>query len=159
MPTLEQLDKINSLALGVLNMSRNSLIVNMRFMDSALGRLALVPMGSESVSTDGEYFYYNPIAVLKSYKKEKEMPGRQYLHEIFHCIYRHMFIGTLVNERYWNLACDIAVENSINGLNIDTVNISAVPLQESAIQKLSGSVKYITAEVIYRYFPFTPCIK
>ena len=152
MPTLEQLEKINSLALGVLNMSRNSLLVNMRFMDTALGRLMFAPMGSEKTSTDGENFYYDPMYILRSYRREKEFPGRQYLHAIFHCIYRHMFIGTLVNERYWNLACDIAVENSINGLEIDTVNISAVPLQHSAIQKLSQNVKYITAEVIYRYF-------
>ena len=152
MPTLEQLEKINSLALSVLNMSRNSLLVNMRFMDTALARLMFVPMGSEKTSTDGENFYYDPMYILRSYRCEKEFPGRQYLHAIFHCIYRHMFIGTLVNERYWNLACDIAVENSINGLEIDTVNISAVPLQHSAIQKLSQNVKYITAEVIYRYF-------
>ncbi len=152
MPTLEQLEKINSLALGVLNMSRNSLLVNMRFMDTALGRLMFAPMGSEKTSTDGEYFYYDPMYILRSYRREKEFPGRQYLHAIFHCIYRHMFIGTLVNERYWNLACDIAVENSINGLELDTVRISAVPLQNSAIQKLSGRVKYITAEMLYRYF-------
>ena len=152
MPTLEQITKINSLALGVLNMSRNSLVVNLRFMDTALGRLAFEPRGSEKTSTDGEYFYYDPMHILRAYKREKELPARQYLHEIFHCIYRHMFIGTLVNERYWDLACDIAVENSINGLELDTVNISAVPLQQSAIQKLSGSVKYITAEMIYRYF-------
>lgn len=152
MPTLEQFQKINSLALSVLNMSRNSLVVNLRFMDTALGRLTFAPMGSEKTSTDGEYFYYDPMHILRAYKKEKEYPARQYLHAIFHCIYRHMFIGTLVNERYWNLACDIAVENSINGLELDTVNISAVPLQHSAIHKLSGSVKYITAEVIYRYF-------
>ncbi len=152
MPTLEQLQKINSLALSVLNMSRNSLVVNLRFMDTALGRLAFAPMGSEKTSTDGEYFYYDPMHILREYRREKEYPARQYLHAIFHCIYRHMFIGTLVNERYWNLACDIAVENSINGLELDTVNISAVPLQQSAIHKLSGNVKYITAEVIYRYF-------
>ena len=152
MPTLEQLQKINSLALSVLNMSRNSLVVNLRFMDTALGRLIFAPMGSEKTSTDGEYFYYDPMHILREYRREKEYPARQYLHAIFHCIYRHMFIGTLVNERYWNLACDIAVENSINGLELDTVNISAVPLQQSAIHKLSGNVKYITAEVIYRYF-------
>ena len=107
MPTLEQLEKINSIALGVLNMSRNSLVVNMRFMDTALGRLMFVPMGSEKTSTDGEYFYYDPMHILHSYRREKELPGRQYLHAIFHCIYRHMFIGKLVNERYWNLACEI----------------------------------------------------
>ena len=152
MPTLEQLQKIDSLALSVLNMSRNSLVVNLRFMDTALGRLIFAPMGSEKTSTDGEYFYYDPMHILREYRREKEYPVRQYLHAIFHCIYRHMFIGTLVNERYWNLACDIAVENSINGLELDTVNISAVPLQQSAIHKLSGNVKYITAEVIYRYF-------
>ena len=133
-------------------MSRNSLVVNLRFMDTALGRLIFAPMGSEKTSTDGEYFYYDPMHILREYRREKEYPVRQYLHAIFHCIYRHMFIGTLVNERYWNLACDIAVENSINGLELDTVNISAVPLQQSAIHKLSGNVKYITAEVIYRYF-------
>lgn len=152
MPTLEQIEKINNLAVSVLNLSRNSLVVNLRFMDTALGRLTFVPIGSEKTSTDGENYYYNPIHILKSYKSEKELPGRQYLHAIFHCIYRHMFIGTLVNERYWNLACDIAVENSINGIGISSVDIKNVQSQQAEINQLSKNVKYITAEVIYRYF-------
>ena len=121
-------------------------------MNSALSRLINRPADVFSVSTDGEYYYYNPLAVIQGYKYAKEFSCRQYLHSVFHCIYRHMFIGTLVNERYWNIACDIAVENSVNELQLDNTFLPQQTAQQDFIRKLSGKVKYITTEVIYHYF-------
>ena len=121
-------------------------------MNSALSRLINRPADVSAVSTDGEYYYYNPFAVIQGYKYAKEFSCRQYLHSVFHCIYRHMFIGTFVHERYWNIACDIAVENSVNELQLDNTFIPQQTTQQDFIRKLNGKVKYITAEVIYHYF-------
>lgn len=164
----EQLEKINSLSINILNLSRNTLVVNLRFMDSALGILTFHPFENAAllslsdsvalnaqnapVGTDGEYYYYNPISVLNDYKSAKEIPCRRYLHSIFHCIYRHMFIGTLLDTRLWDIACDIAVENSLNELDITAADVSLVNKQITEIDELKKHVKYITAEILYRYF-------
>ena len=49
----EQLEKRNKLAADVLCLSRNTLVVNLRFLDAALSRLE--PMATEqlSLATDG----------------------------------------------------------------------------------------------------------
>jgi len=153
MISVEQQKKVNEIALEILNMCRNSLIVNLRFISSAVSALQLKNVYSiDTTATDGENYYYNPFVILKNYKTAKELPCRQYLHTLFHCIYRHMFIGNIQNERYWDIACDIAVENSINGLSLGIVDISRIKLQNDEIAELSKEIKYITAEMIYRHF-------
>lgn len=149
----EQQNKVNEIALEILNMCRNSLIVNLRFISSAVSALQLKKIYSiDTTATDGENYYYNPFVILKNYKTAKELPCRQYLHTLFHCIYRHMFIGNIQNERYWDIACDIAVENSINGLYLGIVDISRIKLQNDEIAEIAKEVKYVTAEMIYKHF-------
>ena len=152
MPNEEQQKKIQKIALDVLNLCRNCLVINLRFMDSAISRLTLTEGVTKRTATDGENYYYDPVHILRSYKKARELPIRRYLHTVFHCIYRHMFIGTLKDNRLWDLACDMAVEHSINGLGHDAVIIEKAAKQEDVLKGLSGKVKYITAEMIYRYY-------
>lgn len=152
MPNEEQQKKIKKIALDVLNLCRNCLVINLRFMDSAISRLTLTEGVTERTATDGENYYYDPVHILRSYKNARELPIRRYLHTVFHCIYRHMFIGTLKDNRLWDLACDMAVEHSINGLGLDAVTIEKAVKQEDVLKGLSGKVKYITAEMLYRYY-------
>ena len=152
MPNEEQQKKIQKIAQDVLNLCRNCLVINLRFMDSAISRLTLTEGVTERTATDGENYYYDPVHILRSYKKARELPIRRYLHTVFHCIYRHMFIGTLKDNRLWDLACDMAVEHSINGLRLDAVTIEKAAKQEDVLKVLSGKVKYITAEMLYRYY-------
>ena len=71
--------KLDKLARDVLNLSRNTLIVNLRFMDEALSRLT--PAAREgSLSTDGEHLFYDARFVLRRYMSERELPVRDYLH-------------------------------------------------------------------------------
>lgn len=143
--------KINNLAEEVLNLSRNSLTVNLRFLDSAMSRLTHRSYDG-TIATDGEYIYYDPRHVLRVYKYSKEMSVRNYLHMVFHCVFRHFFINALVNETYWNLACDIAVENIINELDIPATKHKFDNEQKSVISELKNDVKQLTAEKLYRYF-------
>ena len=102
--------KLDKLARDVLNLSRNTLIVNLRFMDEALSRLT--PAAREgSLSTDGEHLFYDARFVLRRYMSERELPVRDYLHTVLHCVLRHNFEATPMEARYWNLACDMAAEN------------------------------------------------
>lgn len=153
MQTMEQekLKKLNKLALDVLHLSRNTLLVNLRFLDMALSRFEYVPCNESSYFTNGEYFIYNPHHVLKCYKAEKDAPVRDYLHIVMHCVFRHMFITPSLNRPLWDLACDIAVENVINELYLKALDTNRAKYQQTEINKIKSKVKILTAEKIYSY--------
>lgn len=143
--------KLIKLSKDVLFLSRNTLLVNMRFLDMALSQLPYV-VANTTICTDGKYLYYDPVYILNNYKEEKENITRGYLHIIMHCIFRHMYVDSLVNKELWDLSCDIAVEASILGLNVNSVNTNLSEQRLDAIEKLSKKVKLITAEKLYDYF-------
>lgn len=147
----EKAEALLNLANDVMKLSRNTLVVNLRFMDMAISSLPWV-IYDGTLSVEGEHILYNPVYVLQSYKKAKELPVRQYLHMVFHCIFQHFSINTVLNERYWNLACDIAVENCINELHLNAVKLNAENEQMIEINNLKTNCKYMTAEMLYRYF-------
>lgn len=146
----ERNEKLNKLALEVLRLSRNTLLVNLRFLDSALSRFEYIPTNESTLLTDGEHLLYNPEHVLKRYKHEKERPVRDYLHVVFHCIYRHMFMDPSLDRPLWDLACDIAVENIISELGLRSTSSEIESLQQSYISELKSKTKLLTAEKIYR---------
>ena len=146
-------NKIDSLAQEVLRISRNNLIINLRFMDRAISMLELEGIHNfDKCTVDGKTIYYNPTFILKCFSNDKKQAVRLYLHMILHCVYHHFWISTQVNQDYWNLACDIAVENSINDMNLDIVRTDAEEEQKKEIAYLKTKVKYITADLLYKYF-------
>ena len=59
----DKLTRAAELAAQILNISRNTLVVNMRYLDAALFRLK--PQLSEiSLATDGAFLYYDPFHIL-----------------------------------------------------------------------------------------------
>lgn len=146
-------EKINSLAVDILNLSRNTLVINLRFMDKAISMLEFknIP-GLGGVAVDGVSIYYDPVFVLNSFSSERTKTARQYLHMVLHCVYQHFWVSTLVNQEYWDLACDIAVEYTINDIGITAVETSTATEQVKVIEQLKSKVKYMTADMLYKYF-------
>ena len=147
--------KLNTLAKEVLMLSRNTLLVNLRFLDEALSQFEYLPIEYSTLLTDGKNIFYNPRHILECYKNEKEMPVRDYLHIVMHCIFRHMYISPSINRVYWDLACDIAVENVITEMNLNSTAASRQFQQYKYIEKIKSTVKQITAEKIYSYLTLT----
>jgi predicted metal-dependent peptidase len=144
--------KIDALADEIFRISKISLVINLRFLDQAISRLSpLALYGSDSFSTDGVNICYDPIKLLKLYKKGRSYPVRAYLHMILHCIFRHFFVNMLVDRELWDLACDITVENIICDLKLSSLFIPEEPLMKDEIYKMSYKIKYMTAEHIYAY--------
>lgn len=148
----EQIEKRNKLAEDVLHLSRNTLLVNLRFLDAALNELELIPVDEVNLATDGQLLAYNPTFVLKRYKQEREEIVRAYLHMLFHCVFRHMYVHSLVNQDLWGLACDIAVEYVIAGLGLKAATTNRELLQKSHYADLEKKAGKLTAEKLYRYF-------
>lgn len=149
----EDLLKIEKLSAEVLRLSRNTILINLRFMDAALAELALMPtLEMRGIATDGTNLVYNPMDILRAYAGEKYLINRNYLHVLLHCLYRHNFVNELLDEAVWDLACDITVENIINELSISSLNVSRVTKHGALINELKNKIKILTAEKIYRYY-------
>ena len=147
-----QNEQLNRLAKDVLKLDRNTLLVNLRFMDRALSQLTLVNHKGLSLATDGRYLVYDPTHVLKVFKNEKNASVRDYLHIIMHCIYRHMYIHSLMDNELWDLACDIAVEKTITDLGLKSTETSRDIKQSKVFDELSQELNIITAQKIYHHY-------
>lgn len=145
--------KAENLARDILILSRNTLLVNLRFLDAAISQLKLKKLGEiPTLATDGQFLYFNTWHVLNSYKLEKENPTRDYLHVIFHCLFHHPFVNKRVHHGCWDLACDIAAENALNELELPAVKNSRQAKQGNTIYELKCAFPLMTAEKIYRHY-------
>lgn len=142
---------MEELAKQVLLFSRNTLLVNLRFLDSALSRLQYKQYKEPHLMTNGKYLLYSPKSVLKTYRLEKEATVRDYLHIIFHCVFQHMYVDPQINRLYWDLACDMAVEFTIMQLNLKAATAARENEQKKILQTLAGKTRAFTAEMIYHY--------
>jgi len=144
-------EKTNQLAQDVLLLSRNTLLVNLRFLDVALSQFELVPITSNTLLTDSKRIFYNPKHILQNYKIAKEIPVRDYLHIVMHCVFKHMYMNPTLNRMYWDLACDIAVENIITELDLMAATTAREQKQAQYISEIKKDIKLLTAEKIYSY--------
>lgn len=140
-----------ALARDILLLSRNTLLVNLRFLDRALSQFKLVPIQEYPLMTDGGHIFFTPRHVLKSYRQGREIPVRDYLHMVMHCVFRHMFTTPSLDRPYWNLACDIAVENAITELGLRAVEAPRAQKQQTYLTTIQSKLKFITAEKVYTY--------
>lgn len=147
---MNERNKQNELALSTLKLARNTLLVNLRFLDMALSQFDFV-LFDGSIAVDGSHIYYDPSWVLRRYKSEKQVIVRDYLHMVFHCVFHHAFANTLLDTDAWDLACDIAAENAINELNLPCLSASRQAGQAILVGHLKQKIKQLTAEKIYRY--------
>ena len=144
-------EKAEKLARDILILSRNTLLVNLRFLDLALGSLSLIPIGESTLLTDGRHLLYNPKHVLKNYVLAKEIPVRDYLHIVLHCVFKHMYMNPSLDRPAWDLACDIAVENVIGELGLRAAEALRESRQEKCLSELKRNLKFLTAEKIYAW--------
>ncbi|MDE6724863.1 MAG: hypothetical protein K2J79_04585, partial [Ruminiclostridium sp.] len=143
--------KTEKIAAEILQMSKNKLLVNMRFMDMSLNRINPSPRPDITTCTacDGESYVYDPEHILTAYRVEENVPIRNFLHSIFHCVFKHFFINSLVDQQLWDLACDIAVESAINDLNLPYLNILRAGEQMQFFENLKKKINTVYAEKIY----------
>ena len=131
----------------ILTGARNQLYLNMRFLDSALAALPFVgEMGIHPVGTDGNVLYYQPEELMELFKKGTEKVNRVYLHSLLHCLFGHLWSRKERDEQYWNLACDIAVEYVIDGLQLRAVHVPKTMLRREYYRKLKEAGGTVTAQ-------------
>jgi hypothetical protein len=144
-------DRARILAQEILDLSRSTVVVKFRFMDSAFFELKFQEYEKEGVSTNGKYFFYNYKDILNIYRMDRYAINRAFLHTVLHCIFLHPFLKKKPNIPIWNLSSDIAVENIINGFEYKDIIIDKRNDQEKYIQELKKELKVLTAEKVYYY--------
>ena len=152
--------EIIKVASEVLNFSRQRTLVNMRFLEPAIRMLTESPSKcmrnrSYGMGTDGKNLYYNPEYVLRAYQKEKGFVSRMYLHLVVHGIFRHFFENPQIEQRKWDLACDMATEYIIESWKLDFADISAGADEKRELDRIRKNVGLMNAEKIYGYLKKT----
>ena len=144
--------KYDEIAKKIWTFAKNGLLLNMRFLDTALFRLKFICVSEYHLATDGEKLYYNPKAVTQMFKSEQKSVARNYLHTVLHCIFHHPFAVSKVQPLLWDLSCDIAAENIINEFDIESLNCGRQAEQTDVMKDLLPvGINPLTAEVIYNY--------
>ena len=145
------INRADALARDVLMLSRNTLLVNLRFLDAALSQFTTQAHPNGIIATDGQMLYYDALHVLQAYREEHAAPARHYLHLVLHCVFRHMFHHKEVEPVLWDLACDIAVEHAITGFGLNAITVERELKQRKVTVQLQSEIGMLTAEKLYRY--------
>ena len=144
--------RMDQLAREVLLLARNTLLVHLRFLDTALSRFELQRTEDGHIATNGQVLKYNPKHVLLSYRDEQTRITRDYLHLVLHCTFQHAFAGPNLNRECWDLACDISVECAIDSMELPCVFAARQQQQKEIVAHLREAGILLTAEKIYRYY-------
>lgn len=153
----EQDIKIYRLASQVLTLSRDNILVSLRFLDIALADLEYKEAGpTGGIATDGRSVYYDSRFVLKEYQQDTKLINRILLHLLLHCIFYHSFQYDKVDRDLWDMAADMAVENAIIEMNLPFVSVKTDPEAERKLRIWKEDVGALTADKIYRYMRNNP---
>ena len=139
----------------IFSQVRTSIVMKMRFLDMAVFKLKAFPT-QLTFATDGTFLYYRPIWLLKQYQKEPNNVTRDYMHILLHCIFRHPFVNTLVDQQLWNLSCDIAAEAIIADLSQQILSTRLEIKRSIVLSGLQSKIQQLTAEKLYHYFQNNP---
>ena len=146
-------ETITSLAREVMRLSRDDILMHLRFFDRALSALRLEEKpGTERLATDGRSCFYDPVWILKRYREEPAWITRAYLHMLLHCVFAHQFRYDRLDRAVWDLAADLAVENVILELGLSGAALGGDALLARKLEGLKAKAGGLTAERLYRYF-------
>ena len=140
------------LAQQALELTRNKLLVSLRFMNAAFAHLKLLAQPGQTIATDGTYLRYSPADVARTFASSPEELARTYLHIMLHDVFLHPFPNPNMDAARWDAACDIAVEAVITQLALPATASPRAARQTAALAQLQAECPQLTAEALYRHF-------
>lgn len=144
-------EEILDICQDILRNSRNELAVSMHFLYGALSDLkpALVAE-TNVVGTDGEYLFVSPKWLISTFMNQKIWVNRLYLHQLFHCLFCHLWNMKDRDRKLWDLASDITVESIIDNLYQKPVYVRLDSLRREIYQRWKQEYGIFTAERVYQ---------
>lgn len=148
-----QKETIEKYARNIMQLAKDTITVRFRFFDTALGKLKLISKpGLMGFATNGTALYYDPAFLLQTYMDEPNVAVRLFLHVLLHQVFLHPYRYEKTNEQYWNMACDIAVENIILEMDLPAAALTRDDEQRGKIQRIRKWCPDLTADKLYREF-------
>lgn len=140
----------DEMSLKILGLVRNELYLELRFMDMALSGLLWKSDNTiDTMAVDGEFLYYSTPQLFRVFKTNSRFLNRLYLHGILHCIYGHLWLCGGRSRLLWDIACDIIVEYTIDGLGKPGLKRPLTYIRQQVYDKIKVSEKPVSAPVIY----------
>lgn len=144
----KELEKIG-ICMDIWKAAKEELYLSMRFFDVILNRLTLMPKPDMAgVGTDGICVYFYPDKVIALFRNSRVKVNRMYLHMVFHCLFLHFQMQG--DRRYWNLACDIAVESMLDSMNVRSIRTHVSPQRKNLYKNIRDEHNVLTAINVYR---------
>lgn len=139
------------MSLKILDFVRNEVYMELRFLGVALS--ALVPRANgqiHALATDGKFLYFSTEQLLRVFQNNARYLDRAYLHTVLHCIFAHLWIGGGREPECWNIACDIAVEYTIDCMDKPCTRRLLSWSRQCIYEKIQENRQGASAAVIYR---------
>lgn len=130
---------------------KNELYMELRFFDVAFSEL--VPKADtaiDTMSTDGNYIYFNPEHMISVFKKNSKYLDRLFLHSVLHCIFSHLWVRGERDLFLWGISCDIIVEYTIDRMEKESLKRPLSWLRIQVYEKMDENRENVSAAVIYR---------
>ena len=142
------------LGIRILQNCQNELYSYFPYLDGAFAGLRYCPREKEkTIGTDGEFLYFSPVFLIRTYRENPRIVRRGYLHILLHCLYLHPFYGEAFlaegkkEKDLWNLACDMWVEEIIEREQIPGLSPGRDPVREQCFWIMRD--QSLSAEKIY----------
>ena len=149
---LSQEEWESQMAKKILEFVQNELFLDMPYLVVALNSLSFVSDDKiETMATNGKKLFYASGKLLDLFKNNQKYIDRAYLHSLFHCMFSHLWIIQSREPKIWSLACDIAVEYTIDHLNKPCTNRILSLKRKETYTTLENEIKYISAPTIYNW--------
>lgn len=119
---LTQEEWVAAMAKRAMDRIRSELYLDLRYMNAALGALVPTPAARlHNLATDGAALCYDPEWFIGLYRSNRRYLPRAVLHSVLHCVFRHPWLRGGRDASLWGLACDIAVEQTIDALQVPSL--------------------------------------
>ncbi len=145
--------RVIKLSSQVYELTVSKLISHNQFLAAPISNLDIEYkrlMGSNLYMTEGNKIIVDPYKLLKKFEQDKIPPQKDLIHMLLHFLLMHPFVGRDIDQRLWNIACDVAVENLVEEILPDTTN-STKNIKSEYLKKISEKIdKSLTAEKLYK---------
>lgn len=149
---LTQQEWVASMARRAMELIRSELYLNLKYLNAALGALTPVPAEDlHNFATDGGSLCYDPAWVLSLYRSNRRYLPRAYLHSVLHCVFRHPWLRAGRDPQIWGIACDIAVENTLDHLGVAALDRPVGWLRQRTYRRVREACTLPGAGPIYRW--------
>ena len=142
--------ELKEIAGQILDDSRTELYLDQHYLAMALGALRYaLNTEMDGIGTDGEYLVVHPKTLADLYRRNRRLVNRIFLHQVYHCLFRHIFKPLRRDRELWMLSCDMAVEFLMDSQNLRSTRVAHSALRERWRSQIKSRISVLNAEGIY----------